>query len=317
MSGEPLRIATRASRLALWQARHVAGLLEQACPQRGVELVEVSTSGDRDRNQSLQQLGGAGVFTKEIQRAVLECRADVAVHSLKDLPTERAEGLILAAVPARAAANDVLVLPESEQRPGGAVDSLPDAARVGTGSPRRRAQLLHHRPDLRLTEVRGNVETRLSKLDGGQFDALILAEAGLTRLELAHRISRRLGPPVLYPAVGQGALGIECRSDDEECLALLENLNEPRSKQAVLAERGLLAELRAGCHAPLGVWSTVKGDQLTLEGVVLSLDGRERLAASETGPLQNGEVLGHRAAHHLREQGADALIAGSRPDRNR
>lgn len=322
MSGTALRIATRASRLALWQANHVAELLRAASGCE-VELVHVSTTGDRDRSSPLSRLGSVGVFTRAIQQAVLDGEAEVAVHSLKDLPTEPTPGLLLAAVPQRGPRFDALVLPKSgEQRaeskepeeisdsPFSALGSLPSNARVGTGSPRRRAQLLHQRDDLELLEVRGNVETRLKKLDEGQYEALVLAEAGLKRLDLQDRISAELRPPVMYPAVGQGALGLECRDDDEGTRQLLQTVTHPATQAAVTAERTLLAELRAGCHAPLGVFTALKETGLTLEAVVLSADGQQRLSASTTGELQQPQLVGKQVAEELFRQGAERLIAG-------
>ena len=322
-SGRTFRIATRASQLARWQANHTAELLRQAAPDCQIEIVNVSTSGDREKNEPLRQLGGFGVFTREVQTAVLDGRADIAVHSLKDLPTEPVEGLTLAAVPKRASAFDVLVLSASTQTETkaeadsqSAADDLFAAlmpnARVGTGSPRRRAQLLHHRSDLHLLDVRGNVETRLRKLDEGDYDALVLAEAGLRRLGLGDRISVQLQPPILYPAVGQGALGIECRAEDAERCATLGTIADTAAVRAVTAERSLLADLRAGCHAPVGVETRQSGDELTLAAVVLSPDGRERLTASATSPAEQAESLGKQVAEELRRQGADALINAAR-----
>lgn len=324
MSSAPIRIATRASRLAMWQAEHVRELLKSAAPERAVEIVPLSTIGDRDKTEALTRLGGGsgtGVFTREIQAALLDGRADVAVHSLKDLPTEPVEGLTLAAVPQRGAMFDVLVLPEGRtQKVEGSGDDpllpsafrlLPSGSRIGSGSPRRRAQLLHHRPDLQFVEARGNVETRLRKLDEGQFDALVLAEAGLTRLELAGRISAVLRPPFILPAVGQGALGIECRSDDESTREALARLIDRATLHAVLAERTVLSTLRAGCHAPLGVWTRPEGDSLRLTSVVLSLDGVQRfeseriaVVASDAGAV----ALGQAVAEDLLAQGAAALL---------
>jgi hydroxymethylbilane synthase len=309
-----IRIATRSSRLALWQAEHVADLLRRAIPRVQVELLHVSTIGDRDLSEPLRNLGPFGVFTREVQRVVLDRQADLAVHSLKDLPTEPVEGLVLGAVPGRGELFDALVLPASadRQRAAGKTlwESLAAGARVGTGSPRRRAQLLHARPDLEFCEVRGNVETRLRKLDAGEFDALVLAVAGLTRLELAQRIDEELPPPLMYPAVGQGALGLECRSDDDDLRAALRLISDPATEAAVLAERALLADLRGGCHAPIGVATQVAGNQLTLEGVVLSTDGRERLHARIAGQVAAPVDLGRQVAQALREQGAEQLING-------
>jgi hydroxymethylbilane synthase len=310
--GTPIRIATRASRLAMWQADYTAQLLRRHSPGCEVELVQISTTGDLDRMTSLNSFGGVGVFTREIQNALLDGRADLAVHSLKDLPTEPHDALALAAIPRRGSIFDALVLPKTAQ-PAAGLDALPDAARVGTGSLRRRAQLLFHRADLQPCEVRGNVETRLRKLDEGEYDALILATAGLQRLELESRISVEIRPPLMYPAVGQGALGIECRADDTELRTVLEKLDDPATRSAVTAERRLLACLRAGCHAPVGVTTSMQTEQLQLEAVVLSSDGRQRLTASAARNADEAETLGEQVADDLLAQGAAALINPDRP----
>ena len=300
-----VRIASRASQLALWQARHVSGLLVGIDPNLKVEIVEVSTTGDRDRFSALSQMGGQGVFTREVQNAVLEGRADLAVHSLKDLPTLPTEGLALAGVPQREQRFDALVLPHGK---AGTLADLPEGAKVGTGSLRRRAQLLHQRPDLKLEEVRGNVETRLRKVDDGEYDAILLAEAGLRRLGWADRISAVLAPPLVYPAVGQAALGLECRKDDLETSQLLSQLTDATAMSEVLAERACLAELRAGCHAPVGVLSRVHGEMLTLEGVVLSREGKERIWAEATASRSHAESIGQCVAQLLMAQGATRLM---------
>ncbi len=302
-----IRIATRSSRLALWQAEHVAALLKVAAPEVPVEIIHVSTLGDRDLTEPLRTLGNFGVFTREVQKVVLDGRADLAVHSLKDLPTDYVEGLCLGAVPTRGPVFDTLVLPTSAG-PGSNWDSIPHAAKIGTGSPRRQAQVRHARPDVELLEIRGNVETRLKKLDAGEYDAIILAVAGLERLGLEGRITQPLTPPVMFPAVGQGALGLECRTDDSWLREILQRISHPETLAAVTAERALLAELRAGCHAPLGVWATPSGADLRLEAVVLSPDGRTRIKAHATGPVTDGGALGRSVAHLLKSQGADQLI---------
>lgn len=305
----PLRIATRASALALWQADHVAGLLRGVSGGRRIELVRISTQGDREQKEALYQMGGVGVFTREVQKAVLDRTADIAVHSLKDLPTQSAEGLMLAGVPARASVFDALILPRGQWgEPGW--NSLPEGARIGTSSLRRQAQIRHRRPDLELLDVRGNVPTRVEKLDRGEYDALILAVAGLERLDLESRISLRLGPPEMFPAVGQGALGIECRSHDPDTLRLLEAITDKTVLAAVTAERTLLAEMEAGCHAPLGAISKSSGDQLHLEAVVLSADGSQRITAQASGPMITPQKLGQQLAAELLKQGADRLMNG-------
>ncbi len=316
MARNPVRIATRGSRLALWQANHVAQLLWQRDPELRVDIVPVSSRGDVEKSQPLERLGGEGVFTREIQNAVIENQADVAVHSLKDLPTEPTAGLTLAAVPKRGSTFDALVLPASS---GAAhrglqselIASLTPGARIGTGSPRRRAQLLHHRSDFSILNVRGNVETRIAKLDSGEYEGLVLAEAGLQRLGIEDRITVVLEPPLMYSAVGQGALGIECRSDDEELKLLLAELSDRDTQQCVLAERQLLAALRAGCHAPLGVMTRIDSAGLTLEAVVLSSDGHERISAVDTGRVEEPERLGNRVAAEIVRQGGDRLVTAT------
>jgi hydroxymethylbilane synthase len=315
-SSASIRIATRASRLALWQAEHVAALLRRAAPDTAVELVHVTTTGDQDQSDPLRSFGGVGVFTREVQKAVLDGRADIAVHSLKDLPTEPVEGLCLAAVPEREKSGDALVLPPAESAAATAaadLQSLPPGARVGTGSLRRQAQLRHARPDLQLLEIRGNVETRLKKLDAGEYDAIVLAVAGLTRLGLEARISQLLLSPLMYAAVGQGALGIECRSDALPLRVLLHKIEDPVARTRVTAERALLAELRAGCHAPVGVSTRLLGADLRLEAVVLSSDGSRKLTASGSAPLAQAFALGQQVAADLLQQGASALIGRTAP----
>ncbi|WP_299459859.1 hydroxymethylbilane synthase [uncultured Gimesia sp.] len=304
----PLRIATRASRLALWQAHYVADLLKKQTQDRAIEIVHITSEGDRDLTSPLSEFGGLGVFTREVQKAVLDGRADLAVHSLKDLPTEQATGLQLAGIPVRGPLYDVLIFPQNSEGVGSVADLPPDA-RIGTGSLRRRAQLLHQRTDLQMQEVRGNVETRLKKLDAGEYDALCLAEAGMVRLELLEqRSSLLLTPPEVFPAVGQGALGIECRDDDSETATLLSEISHLPTKAATTAERSLLAFLRAGCHAPIGTLSQIEENELHLEAVVLSGDGQERITAAATGSLADAFEIGVSVAKKLLEAGAGRLI---------
>lgn len=300
-----VRIATRTSALALWQANYMADRIRSLPNAPAVELVHVVTTGDQNQTDALRQFGGTGVFTREVQRAVLDGRADLAVHSLKDLPTTSAEGLALACVPARAPRCDAILLPVGVELKS--INELPPNARIGTGSPRRQAQLLHHRPDLQLLEIRGNVDTRLRKLDEGQFDAILLAEAGLRRLGLDHRISFLLQLPLFFPAVGQGALGIECRTDDTHIHNLLETITCTRTLAEVTAERALLRELRAGCHAPLGAWAELQ-TELTLTGVLLSHDGRKRIEKSFTGAIENAEQIGIEVAQALICDGGQCLL---------
>jgi hydroxymethylbilane synthase len=300
----PLRIGTRGSRLALWQANFVADLLRPLAAPRPVELVEVQTSGDQAPDRPLTEISGEGVFTKEIQRAVLAGTADVAVHSLKDLPTLAVEGLALAAVPPRGPMLDVLV---SLGHPS--FDDLPTGATVATGSPRRRAQALYRRSDLRLVDLRGNVETRLKKMVDQHLGALILAQAGIERLGLEKNfVTELLNPSWMLPAVGQGALGLECRAGDSETRSLLEKLEDQPTRCAVEAERALLRALGGGCRVPIGVHSRVQQDRLHLRGAVLSPDGKWRLEAEGTAPLDESEVLGNFVAQELLSQGAQQLL---------
>ncbi len=301
---QPLRIGTRSSLLARWQAEWVRAQLQTAGVE--VEIIFITTQGDV-RSGPLGQIGGQGLFTKEIQKALLSGEVDIAVHSLKDLPTEAVPCLTLGAVPARESAGDVLVATQFAN-----FESLPHGAKLGTGSLRRRTQLLNARPDLQVLDIRGNVDTRLKKLDAGEYDAIVLAEAGLTRLGLADRITQVLPKSTILPAVGQGALGIEIRANDPHARAAVEPLNHPATQGAVVAERALLAELRGGCLAPVGAWGRADGDSLRLDAVVLSADGTVRIAAGASAPLAEAFELGQRVANSLREQGSDALIASSR-----
>jgi hydroxymethylbilane synthase len=302
----PLRIGTRGSPLALWQAHHVAGLLRLLADPRPVELVEIETAGDRVRDAALSQIGGDGVFTKEIQRALLAGAVDIAVHSLKDLPTTFIAGLMLATVPARGPTGDVFISRKHKR-----FDDLPRGAVVGTSSLRRRSQALHRRPDLMLVNLRGNVETRLRKLDEQNLDAIILAEAGLQRLGLASVITEILDPQWMLPAVGQGALGLECRTEDAATFDLLDHLNDGPSRQAVLAERALLRGLGGGCLVPIGASARVEGARLTLRGAVLSPDGKQRVAAETTGTATEAETIGQQLAETLLASGARALLMSS------
>ncbi|MCL4191473.1 MAG: hydroxymethylbilane synthase [Thermoguttaceae bacterium] len=304
-SGVQIRLGTRASALAQWQADWVLARLQERGAR--VTLVPISTSGDRDQQLPVDRIGGQGVFTKEIQRALLDGRIDLAVHSLKDLPTAAVEGLSLAAVPHRASTGDVLV---SRRYPR--LSELPQGAVVGTGSLRRQSQLLHYRADLKVQEIRGNVDTRLRKLDEGQFDAIVLAEAGLQRLGLADRITELVPPSILLPAVGQGALGLETRADDRATRAAVEPLDHPETHAAVVAERAMLAALHGGCMAPIAAWARVEEGILHITGRVLRRDGSKKLEASHLGPADDAASIGRELADELIAQGAAGLIEASR-----
>ncbi|HBO42451.1 MAG TPA: hydroxymethylbilane synthase [Planctomycetaceae bacterium] len=302
-----IRIGTRASALASWQAQWVADQL--AIRGGHAEIVPISTAGDRSRTGPIDEIGSQGVFTKEIQAALLDGRIDIAVHSLKDLATEPVPGLCLAAVPERGPIGDVLVFRGGA---GGPLDRLPERAAVGTGSPRRKAQLLHSRPDLRVENIRGNVETRLAKLDEGQFDALVLAEAGLRRLELDGRVGAALPTATMLPAVGQGALGIESRADNAAIHELLQAIDDAPSHAAVAAERAMLAALEGGCLAPVAGWGRIERGLLRLQGRVLSLDGARQIEATLDGRLEEPESLGRLVARRLDDEGAAELILAAR-----
>jgi len=305
MTSRPhLRLGTRSSPLARWQAEWVAARLTALGVD--VELVPITTQGDV-ATQPLGQIGGQGLFTKELQRALRDGRIDLAVHSLKDLPTAPVEGLVLAAVPERESTADVLVSNVARR-----IEDLPQAARVGTGSLRRKAQLLNVRPDLVVEDIRGNVETRLRKLDEGQYDAIVLAEAGLNRLGLAERAVHVIPRGLMLPAVGQGALGIEARAGDSTTLALLAPLEHEATHQAVLAERSLLFTLRGGCLAPVGAYGRIESSLLHLDAVVLSGDGATRICATGQSAPEQATALGERVAQDLVAQGATDLIAAAR-----
>ncbi len=292
-----IRAATRGSPLARWQAQHVADLLTAAGAD-AVDLVIVETTGDLDRTTPLEQLGGQGVFVKEVQAAVLDGRADVAVHSAKDLPAATPEGLVLAAVPGRGDPRDALV--------GARWADLPEGATVATGSIRRRAHLAHRRPDLRFAGLRGNIATRLAK--AVEFDAVVVAMAALDRLGLASDVVDPLDPDVLLPQVGQGALALECRTDDDATLELLARIEDPDARRAVDAERGFLAELGAGCDLPIAAHATVRPDgAVELTAALSSSDGDVLLVDGRSG--NDPEALGRAAARHLLDErsGSDLL----------
>jgi hydroxymethylbilane synthase len=304
-----LRIGTRASPLARWQANWVATQLTSL----GVEtqLVLISTQGDQQQVGPIGQIGVEGVFTKAIQQALLADEIDLAVHSLKDLPTETVTGLSLAAVPTRGPCGDVVICREAES-----LDQLPAGSIIGTGSLRRQAQLLSHRADLVMNDIRGNVDTRLGKLDEGQYDALVMTEAGLVRLGLADRITHVIDRKIMLPAVGQGALGIESRAGDTATRTALAPLNDSATFAAVSAERAMLAALRGGCLAPVGAWGRINEEgQLTLTSVVLTADGSQRCDVQSTSSIDNATQLGQDVAEQLLALSAGEYIAQSRESR--
>jgi hydroxymethylbilane synthase len=296
--------------LARWQAHWVAARLKQL--EVEVELVPITTSGDVQQHGPISAIGGEGIFTKQLQHALLQERIDLAVHSLKDLPTAQPAELCLAAVPERAAVSDVLVCPKDVSGRNASLHDLGEGAVLGTGSLRRRSQLLSARPDLHCKDIRGNVETRLRKLDAGEYDALVLAEAGLRRLELAERITQVLPPEIMLPAIGQGALGLETRSDDQATRAVVQRLDHRPTHAAVLAERAMLTVLEGGCLAPIAAWGRMNDQQLTLSGRVLSSDGSQKIESTLAAAPHEAEQLGRRVAEALIEQGATELIRAAR-----
>ena len=301
-----LRLGTRGSKLARWQADWTTDRLRELGVE--VEVIEITTQGDAQQGPAVGELGSTGVFTKEIQQALLDQTIDLAVHSLKDLPTTPVPGLRLAAVPMREVVNDAFVLSQSGSDHGSTISDLPNGARVGTGSLRRQSQILRLRPDLQLLDIRGNVDTRLRKLDAGDYDAILLAAAGLTRLGLAGRITQLLPTDLILPAPGQGALGLECRADDSATAATIASLNHAETLARVTAERTMLARVEGGCLAAIGADSRIEGEQLYLSAVVLSFDGSERLFAEGTSALSDSAKLGNRLGDELLSQGAARLI---------
>lgn len=308
MTAAPIRIGTRGSALARWQAEWTAAALADLGVE--TELVFIKTTGDVTQGP-LGEIGGVGLFTKAIQQALFDSEVDLAVHSLKDLPTEKAPGLILTATPERASNADALVVNADKTDGATTLETLPKGARIGTGSVRRKAQLLNYRQDFEIEDIRGNLDTRLEKLANGDYDAIILAAAGLTRMGWSDRISSLIPAEIMLPAIGQGALGLETRAQDMRVREIVGQLNDTATFQSVTAERTLLAELRGGCLAPVGGQATVT-DQLTLQATVLSGDGKTRVDTTVEGDPTQAASLGKQAAEQLLEQGAAELIAGAR-----
>jgi hydroxymethylbilane synthase len=300
---QPLRIATRRSKLALWQAEHVAALLREAHPDTPVELVPMSTQGDRVQDRALAEVGGKGLFVKELEVAMQDGRADIAVHSMKDVPSELPPGFCIAAALPRANPHDAFI----SQRFRSFAD-LPQGARVGTSSPRRQSQLRHARPDLALELLRGNVDTRLRRLEEGSLDAILLACAGLERLGLGARITEVLGLDLSVPAVGQGVIGIECREDDARSRGLLAALHHTDSFVRLAAERAFAQTLGGSCHSPIAAHASLDGGTLTLRGFVGAPDGREVYRDRIGGPAADAVQLGRTLAMRMQAAGARQLL---------
>ena len=306
MSAEILRIATRSSPLAVWQAEYVQKRLEALHPGLSVELVRIKTQGDKILDTPLAKIGGKGLFVKELEEAMMDGRADIAVHSMKDVPMELPEGMALPVICEREDPRDAFVSNHHD-----ALMSLPEGARLGTSSLRRQAQVLANRPDLKVSSLRGNVQTRLGKLDDGQFDAIILASAGLKRLEMHERIRYDMPPEESLPAVGQGAVGIECRADDERTAHLLAPLSDPLTWDRVTAERAMNHALQGDCQVPIACYASYPGDgdELWLRGLVGRPDGSLLLRAQGRAPDSGADALGQRVAQELLQQGAGDILA--------
>ena len=296
-------IGTRGSKLALWQAEHIAGRIRERFPAIEVTLKKIVTTGDKILDVPLAKIGGKGLFTKELENAMLSGEIDLAVHSLKDMPTELPEGLMLAAITIRADASDAFVSLRYNS-----LDELPQGAKVGTSSLRRRAQILKYRPDLQTVDLRGNLDTRIKKLENKEMDAIILATAGLKRLGLEQYITQILPAAICLPAVGQGALAIETRQDDAEVLSVLEFLNDSGTIAAVTAERAYLREVQGGCQVPVGVYGQINGDQLLLEATILKIDGTREVRAQMSASCSEAEELGVKLAQQMLAAGGKEIL---------
>ena len=303
MASDVIRIATRRSPLALWQAEYVRDALLAQNPGLAVELVGIATKGDKILDVPLAKIGGKALFVKELETALLDGEADLAVHSMKDVPMEFPQGLYLPVICPREDPRDAFVSNQFKS-----VDELSHGARVGTSSLRRQCQLRSQRPDIVIGDLRGNVGTRLGKLDSGEFDAIILAAAGLIRLKLQQRIAQYLPTEFSLPAGGQGAVGIECREGDERVLSLLRPLHNQDTADRVIAERALNKRLNGGCQVPIACFAELHGDELHLRGLVGSNDGSQILRTEIRGHRREAELLGIKAAEHLLEQGADRIL---------
>ncbi len=298
-----VRIATRKSRLAIWQADYVAAAIVQHCPTLIAELLPMSTQGDEILDRSLAKIGGKRLFVKELERALLSNEADLAVHSMKDVPAEMPDGLGIVAIMQREDPRDALVSDRADR-----ISQLTEGAAVGTSSLRRQCQLLHLRPDLDIQPLRGNVETRLKRIDEGQFQAIILAVAGLKRLDLEHRITARIEPSEMLPAIGQGAIGIQCRLDDQELIENLAALNHADTKTRVDAERGFSRRLGGSCQSPIAGYAVLDGDKLVMTGRVGMPDGSLIIEGSRTGARKDAERIGAGLAEELLEKGAADIL---------
>lgn len=303
MTPQTVRIATRKSALALWQAEYVKAQLEHFHPGINVELVPMTTKGDIILDTPLAKVGGKGLFVKELEVAMLENRADIAVHSMKDVPVEFPEGLGLEIICPREDPRDAFVSNSINS-----LANLPQGAIVGTSSLRRQCQIKAMRPDLDIRDLRGNVNTRLKKLDNGEYDAIILAAAGLIRLEMPERIREYIAPEVMLPANGQGAVGIECRNEDTTIKTLLAPLACEETRIRVIAERAMNRALEGGCQVPIGSYAVLEGQEIYLRGLVGAIDGSEILTSEVRGSINDAEQLGYQLAQSLLAKGADKIL---------
>lgn len=304
-----LKIATRKSPLALWQAEHIKARLQALHPQLNVELVTFVTQGDKILDTPLAKIGGKGLFVKELENALLDGRADLAVHSMKDVPMDLPDGLCLPVICEREDPADAFVSNHYQ-----CIDDLPQGARLGTSSLRRKSQMQAYRPDLTIIDLRGNVGTRLSKLDAGEYDAIILAAAGLKRLALESRIKQIIDINLSLPAVGQGALGLECRSNDEVVLQLIAPLADEVTNVCIRAERAFNKTLHGGCQVPIAGFAVLENNQIYMQGRVGNLDGSVLLKAEVRGAPEHAEQLGQQLAQALLDQGAGPLLAALHDD---
>ena len=300
---DKVTIGTRGSPLALWQAQWIKSQLESLHGDLTVNLVKIKTSGDKIQDVPLAKVGGKGLFTKEIEESMLRYETDIAVHSMKDVPVKFPPGLALSVVTEREDPRDVLV-----SRNNLKLDDLPKGAKVGTGSFRRTTQLLHYRPDLEVVPIRGNLETRLKKLESEGLDAIILAAAGLIRLDMADRISEFIEPEIMLPGGGQGIVGIESRKEDLAVMNRIYPLDHEETHRALDAERGFLTRLEGGCQVPIGVYATIEEDMVHLRGLVGSLDGKQILKVERKGSIEDPEALGIDLAGEILEMGADKIL---------
>jgi hydroxymethylbilane synthase len=298
-----ITIGTRGSPLALWQAHWIKSQLESLHDDLTVELVKIKTSGDKIQDVPLAKVGGKGLFTKEIEESMLRYETDIAVHSMKDVPVQFPPSLALSVITEREDPRDALI-----SRKGLKLDSLPKGAKVGTGSFRRTTQLLHYRPDLEVVPMRGNVQTRLNKLESEGLDAIILAAAGLIRLGMADRITENIEPEIMLPGGGQGAVGIESRKEDIRVMNRIFPLDHEETHRALEAERSFLTRLEGGCQVPIGVYATIEGETLHLRGLVGSLDGKQVLKAERKGPVEDPEAIGFQLAGEILDMGADKIL---------